>query len=671
MAFLAEGYGSLVERARKLSERPDLAAAVRETLDGLLAYDLGCRDGDTAAREFAALLETHAKTRHGLEEEAEEAGHAVAGLADYADWRARSARLAENGEALFSDLGARAGDAGDEIRNALARLPAQHALDDAHHALETLGDEVAASAKAAGTIAFYAEGHDALLDSPRKLAGMANLPAHAREAAGEVIAEAKACDTRRAAVGALRAEAAELLAEREAMEAGMAGVPVHRLEPPTRRADYAGWAERAEKAEERWKAMEAAAGTWDAHLDRLGEGRAALEAGVESLGALRSHDGAWAELHAMRGGILERANAETVAAFDLPEWDAFARKATELAGREGLPAAAARAAAAVLEYDRRCRAVDGFLAGAEAHGARWDALRARAGLREDVSIIDLRDYAPLTKDEHALRETGETILAEDAGYRHPDVLAAFGPESGRRGPAPNAWPNPYWKPPALPADELTRTLWGVASTLMQTARLNLIGADEPRRPPGEWLTEIAKAAERLYLPPRAPASGFLFTDPAAWRSGEVAAKLEAVAPGWPEGGRPGGFLCWRWRRWTGIRSPRAGRAMSRRSPKWPVRGSPAGSPWRGPGCSSAPLLARGTSGRAWRPARGRSPRSTAPSRSIRTTSTRRPARSGGWSGRWPATRISAPCSAEPSGSGSRSRSRSSGPPSAIARRTSC
>ena len=41
-----------------------------------------------------------------------------------------------------------------------------------------------------------------------------------------------------------------------------------------------------------------------------------------------------------------------------------------------------------------------------------------------------------------------------------------------------------------------------------------------------------------------PASGFLFTDPGAWRSGEVAARLEAAAPRWPEGGRPGAYLCW-------------------------------------------------------------------------------------------------------------------------------
>ena len=76
----------------------------------------------------------------------------------------------------------------------------------------------------------------------------------------------------------------------------------------------------------------------------------------------------------------------------------------------------ARAAKAVLDYDRRCQEVNGFLAGAEAHGARWDALRVEAARRGDnVSIIDLPGYAPLTEAERALHATGEAILADGAG----------------------------------------------------------------------------------------------------------------------------------------------------------------------------------------------------------------------------------------------------------------
>ena len=108
-----------------------------------------------------------------------------------------------------------------------------------------------------------------------------------------------------------------------------------------------------------------------------------------------------------------------MAAFDLPEWDAFADKARALAERAGLPETAARAAGRILEYDHRCREVESFLAGGEAHGARWDALRAEAGRGENVSIVDLPGYAPLTKDEDALRETGQAMRADAAGWGPP------------------------------------------------------------------------------------------------------------------------------------------------------------------------------------------------------------------------------------------------------------
>ena len=214
VAFRAEGYDALMERVRALAERPDLPAAAREVIDGLLAYDRACREGDPAAREFAALLGAHAGTRRGLERAAEEDVCAIAGLEGYGDWRALSARLIANGEALLAELGARAGDAGGEIRDGLGRLPALHALDDAHRAFETLRDEVAARAATEDTIPFYAEGHDALLESARALAAMADLPAHALEAAEEVIAEAKACERRRAEIDALRAEASHALLDR-------------------------------------------------------------------------------------------------------------------------------------------------------------------------------------------------------------------------------------------------------------------------------------------------------------------------------------------------------------------------------------------------------------------------------------------------------------------------
>ena len=111
VAFRAEGYDALMERVRALAEQPDLPAATREVLDGLEAYDRACREGDAAAREFLGLLAAHAGARRGLEEAAEAAGRAIAGLEGYGDWRALSARLIANGEALLAELGARAGDA--------------------------------------------------------------------------------------------------------------------------------------------------------------------------------------------------------------------------------------------------------------------------------------------------------------------------------------------------------------------------------------------------------------------------------------------------------------------------------------------------------------------------------------------------------------------------------
>ena len=415
VAFLAEGYEALLERVRRLAEQPDLPAATREVLDGVLAYDRACREGDAAAKEFAALLGAHAETRRGLEEAAGAARCAIAGLEGYGDWRARSGRLIANGEALLAELGARAGDAGGDIRDGLGRLPALHALDDAHRAFESLRDEVTARAAAEDTIPYYAEGHDALLRSARALAAMADLPAHALEAAEEVIAEAKACDRRRAEIDALRAEATRLLKERGVMDAALGEVPDNRLIPPTEREDYAAWSARCETAAEFWRATRKDAETWDPHLDRLGKDRAALEADVQELEALHGHDEAWAELYALRREIVDRARAEGKAPFDLSEWNAFADKARALAARTGLPEAAARAAKAVIDYDDRCREVDGFFEGAEAHARHWDALREEAARGENVSIIDLAGYTPLTEAERVLRETGEAMLTDGGG----------------------------------------------------------------------------------------------------------------------------------------------------------------------------------------------------------------------------------------------------------------
>ena len=113
------------------------------------------------------------------------------------------------------------------------------------------------------TIPFYAEGHDALLKSARALAAMADLPAHALEAAEEVIAEAEVCEQRRAEIDALRTEATKLLKERGEMEAALSEVPEDQLVPYTEGADYAAWSARCEAAEGRWQAMRDEPDTWN------------------------------------------------------------------------------------------------------------------------------------------------------------------------------------------------------------------------------------------------------------------------------------------------------------------------------------------------------------------------------------------------------------------------
>ena len=169
------------------------------------------------------------------------------------------------------------------------------------------------------------------------------------------------------------------------------------------------------------------------------------------------------------------------------------------------------------------------------------------------------EYACVNRsDKNANRLDAPLAHAEDCPFRRvdaqsplsarlPDMLGGFDAADEDLPPPrpdPSTWPYKYWKPRPRVAAEKEDTLWGTASKLMERAGLNLLGAEERRPPPGEWLAAIVEAARSLYLPPRVPASGFLFTDHAAWRSGEVAAKLEAAARDWPGGGGPRAYLCW-------------------------------------------------------------------------------------------------------------------------------
>ena len=409
--FRVDGYEALIERARKLALLPDLPAETREVTDGLLAYDRACREQGAAASEFLGLLDAHAAERNALERAAEAGGSAIAGIEGYAGWRERAGRLSANGTVLLAEHGGRAGEDGARIAERLDRLSGLLALDDEVLAFETLRLEVNARAAAAGTAPYRAEGHDGLVERARALAGFAELPAHMREAAEEVIADA--------GIGALFDETDRLVDERRGLEERAAGTP------PTELGDYAAWSALCEATGRQWRAMLDDPGTWRAHLDRLGDEARRIARAVDRLAELRGHDRAWASLFDMRRELWEQAKAGNVIAFYVAGWEPFVQEARGFAKRQGLPRTAAQAAERVLRYDRGCRkaraAVENFLEDSREHRKRWDALAEEAAGRRardpDISIADLPGYRPLSEFAREVRRAGERIR------RHPNTYA--------------------------------------------------------------------------------------------------------------------------------------------------------------------------------------------------------------------------------------------------------
>ena len=406
--FHVEGYGALIERVRKLALLPDLPAEVGEVTGGLLAYDLACREQGAVAGEFLGLLDSHVGKRSELEKAAEAGGCTVAGLEDYPDWRDTAGRLLSNGEALIEGLGEHTGDAGRRILECLERLTVILALDDAIDRFETLRREVCERAEADGTIPFYADGHDGLLEQARALVLSADLPAHVRDAVKEVIADAGIC--------AFHEEVAALLLERQKLEKRAGD------KPPTVLDDYAGWSKRCEEAAGRWRDMRDDPGTWRPHLDRLSDEAKGISSGIGRLEELRGHDRAWARFFAMRGTIVEEARTRSRYPFHLGGWGAFVAEARALAERSGLPEGAERAAERVLEYDRRWQTVESFFERAREHGERWDDLQEETGRRArqdpEFSIVDLPEYGPLSEFARGVRETGTAIRDDEESYRH-------------------------------------------------------------------------------------------------------------------------------------------------------------------------------------------------------------------------------------------------------------
>ena len=444
--FRVEGYEGLIGRTRRLDERyPDLPAPVREVVDGLLAYDRGCREGDGGAAEFLGLLDAHFARRTELEREAAAADRPLAALEDYPAWRERTGRLAANGRALIEDAGERAGEAGRRIDERLEDLDALLVLDDAVLNFETVRAEVNRRAEEAGTIPFHADGHGELLEVAHALSEYRLLPTGIRAAVEEVIAEAAACERRMADIAAFRGETAGLVEEHGELEA-RAGV----VEPPTLLEEWPSWAARSEAVGERWEAMQA--GAWRPHLDRLKEENGTIAAAVGELAACRERDQAWASLAAARRDVLDRAEDEGVPPFFLEGWVAFVAEAEAFSERKDLPEAAAELAERILKHDRECReacaAIAAFLDGAREHQRRWDVLedRCKQGRRRrpDLSIADQEGYKPLSGFATALMETAMPFLGErsrrwhgvdfDGAWDGGACVAAEMERLGRHGP---------------------------------------------------------------------------------------------------------------------------------------------------------------------------------------------------------------------------------------------
>ncbi len=409
--FLAEGYGALVERTENLANWPNLPAAIREVVEGVLAYDRACREGDALAREFLGLLDAHEERWRALEELAAAQGTGIAGLEDWPGWRAMTERLVANGRLLLEKLGARAGEAGARIAGYLDRFDALLLLDDTVPLFVEIHREVLERAASGGTIPFYAEGHDELLELARALARQEIVPPPVMAAAELVIAEAEACEARRAEVAALADEVGRLRNARIELEDRSAG------EPPPLLEDYAAWLGAWRAAAGRWRVMADDPDAWRPHLD--GTGAAALPASLDRLAELAGHDAVWTQLHAARRTLRERAGSGL--AIPAGEWEAFIAGVRAFAERPSLPEAAAAFAADVLDEDRRRRAaVESFFEDARGHQRDWRALveeRRRLGRPgRDMPLSDLPGYAGLSERAGALRRTGDTIAEDGAAY---------------------------------------------------------------------------------------------------------------------------------------------------------------------------------------------------------------------------------------------------------------
>ena len=126
---------------------------------------------------------------------------------------------------------------------------------------------------------------------------------------------------------------------------------------------------------------------------------------------------------------------------------------------------------------------------------------------------------------------------------HSDVFKLLSRADADRGDTDADSPV-HRKSRGLSQGQRPRTMRGILWTLMHTARLHRLAVADGFSSSRGWLAAIGKAAEQFYLPPKVPASEFLFTDPKSWNSGEVGRRLDAARRDRPEFEEPFALLCW-------------------------------------------------------------------------------------------------------------------------------
>lgn len=225
----------------------------------------------------------------------------------------------------------------------------------------------------------------------------------------------------------------------------------------------------------------------------------------------------------------------------------------------------------------------------------------RRSTRDGTYSLANRPFARTLHAEDCVFRRGE-LKPPGAGGLHSDIVDPAGameadPDEDLD-PHGAMGPSLPWAPSASGSGDARVTMSSILGRLVRRARLNRLAEADAHASPEGWLPGIARAAETFRAAPGAPMSEFLFTDPAQWRSGAVARKLEAAAPDWPSRGGPTALLCWVARDLDEheIERGRAGHVRVRRPIAFPRL--PSQEPVRGPWLFLG-AVGRAETGEAW------------------------------------------------------------------------